>query len=63
MGKSGGASRWRFCYQWGLPRLVLKCPCDKCYIFWVIAPPVVGTMHITREYLVRNTVQAANTVI
>ena len=23
IGKSGGASRWRVCYQWGLPRLVL----------------------------------------
>ena len=22
IGQSGGASRWRVCYQWGLPRLV-----------------------------------------
>ena len=23
IGQSGGASRWRVCYQWGLPYLVL----------------------------------------
>ena len=25
MGQSGGASRWRVCYQRGLPRLVFNC--------------------------------------
>ena len=24
IGQRGGASRWRVCYQWGLPRLVFK---------------------------------------
>ena len=24
IGHSGGSSQWRVCYQWGLPRLVLK---------------------------------------
>ena len=41
IGQSGGANRWRFCYQRGLPRLVLltsrvadprrpKTPAQKC---------------------------------
>ena len=25
IGQSGGASRWRVCYHWGLPRLVFLC--------------------------------------
>ena len=25
-GQKGGASQWRVCYQWGLPRLVLPMP-------------------------------------
>ena len=32
--KSGGARRWRVCYQWGLPRLVYSNLCHK-FTIWV----------------------------
>ena len=37
-GQSGGASRWRVCYQRGLPRLVFKLLLGWSLVFWDLIP-------------------------
>ena len=41
IGQSGGARQWRVCYQWGIPRLVLR----KFKLFCVSTPKNQCIMH------------------